>query len=109
MTFRLSILAAICATLLTACAAQKQMTPTGGSRADGTVKLTYEYGKFEQPQVDKAQGLRAAKAKCAAWGYSSAEPFGGSTKICTAPSNNGCNAWQVTTEYQCIGSPVNSR
>ncbi len=33
--------------VLAGCATQKIMVPTGGSRADGTVNLSYEYGMFE--------------------------------------------------------------
>lgn len=104
-----SVLIVLSATLLTACAVPKQMTATGGSRSDGTVKLSYEYGKFEVPQVDTSQGVRVAKARCAAWGYSGAEAFGGTTKVCNHPSGSGCERWLVTTEYQCIGTPTSSK
>ena len=39
---------ALCMLVLSGCAVQKQLVPTGGSRSDGTVKLAYEYGAFEQ-------------------------------------------------------------
>ncbi|WP_366145496.1 YecR family lipoprotein [Methylovulum sp.] len=76
----------------------------GGSRSDGTVKLSFEYGMFEVPKLDEQQGLSVAKQRCAAWGYTGTEPFGGSTKTCTSSSNSGCNRWLVTVEYQCTGS-----
>jgi len=81
------------------------MVPTGGSRADGAVKLSYEFGSFQVPKVDEAQGLAAAKQRCAAWGYTGAEPFGGSTKTCVNASMGSCNAFRVTVEYQCTGTP----
>ena len=99
----------LCVQLLAACAVPKQMTATGGSRSDGTIKLSYEYGRFEQPQVDLSQGMRVAKARCAAWGYTGAEAFGGSTKTCNQPSGSGCERWIVTTEYQCLGTPPSSK
>jgi hypothetical protein len=86
------------------CAVQKQLVPTGGSRADGTVKLSFEYGLFEAPKLDEQQGMSVAEKRCAAWGYTGAEPFGGSTKACINSSNSGCNRWLVTIEYQCTGS-----
>jgi hypothetical protein len=46
--------------LLSGCATKKDLVPTGGSRADGTVNLSYEYGGIEQPQIDIAQGTAAA-------------------------------------------------
>jgi hypothetical protein len=101
-----AILAAICATvILTGCAVQSTMVPTGGSRADGTVKLSYDFGALQIPKVDQAQGLAAAKARCGAWGYSGAEPFGGSTQTCINASMGSCNAYRVTVEYQCTGNP----
>lgn len=54
---------------------QKQLVPTGGSKSDGTVRMSYSYGMFESPVVDPQQGMNAAKARCAAWGYSGAEPL----------------------------------
>lgn len=89
---------------LSACAVQKTWVPTGGSRGDGTVTLSYEYGLFETPQVDQAQGIQAAKERCAAWGYKDADPFGGTTSQCNQTSGTGsCNRWLVSAVYQCIG------
>jgi hypothetical protein len=99
--------AALCATaVLTGCAVQSTLVPTGGSRADGTVRLSYDYGSFQIPKVDEAQGLNSAKARCAAWGYTGAEPFGGQTKSCVSPTLGGCNVFRVTVEYQCTGNPL---
>lgn len=85
------------------CAVQKQMVATGGSRADGTVKMAYEFGMFEQPVIDIGQALQGATQRCKAWGYTSAEAFGGQTRTCNAPTNSGCVGWLVTMEYQCTG------
>ena len=87
------------------CTTQKTLIPTGGSRADGTVKLSFEHGMFEAPQVDQQQGLTVATQRCAAWGYTGAEPFGGVTKVCNNISSGSCNRWLVTVEYQCTGTP----
>ena len=38
--------------LLQGCAVNKQLVPTGGSRADGTVTLAFEYGIFDAPRLD---------------------------------------------------------
>lgn len=76
---------------------------TGGSRADGTVRLSY---RLDRPKIrtDPAQAASLAKARCAAWGYEDAEPFGGETKICDERLLGMCGAWTVTREYQCLGS-----
>ncbi|WP_224016227.1 YecR family lipoprotein [Paraburkholderia tropica] len=92
------------ASFLAACAAPKELTATGGSKADGTVKMSYEYGVFEVPEVNSAQGTGAATQRCVAWGYKEAEPFGGATKVCVDSSGGSCNRWRVTVEYQCTGA-----
>lgn len=87
------------------CAVQKVMTPIGGSRSDGTVRLAFTYGMFENPKVDHGQAAQAARQRCAAWGYSDAEAFGGSSTQCINSTYQGCNQWQVTVDYQCTGQP----
>lgn len=98
-----------CFVFLVGCATPKTLVPTGGSRADGIVKMSYQYGAFEAPQVSLAQGVQAAKQRCSAWGYSGAEPFGGQTRMCVSASGGSCNVYQVTIEYQCTGTPPASR
>lgn len=95
--------------LTSGCAVNKQLTPTGGSRADGTIKMAYQYGSFETPRVNYQQAAYSAKQRCSAWGYTGAEPFGGSTQTCVNSSGGSCNVWQVTVEYQCTGTPPSSR
>jgi len=103
----LKLLAAVAAALaLSGCAVQKVMTPVGGSRSDGTVKLAYTYGLFEKPVIDPAAANASARQRCAAWGYSDAEAFGGAMTQCVNTDYNGaCNQWQVTVEFQCTGQP----
>lgn len=84
---------------------QKELIATGGSRADGTVQLSFEHGSLEKPQLDLIQGLATAKQRCAAWGYSDAEQFGGNARQCQVPSQYGCMRWYVTVTYQCLGKP----
>lgn len=99
---RLIITAAAIA-MLSGCAVQKHMTPTSGSKADGTVVMSYDYGIFEKPQIDSSEAIAAAAQRCKAWGYTSAEPFGGVTQQCTAPSSSGCMQYHVNQEFQCTG------
>jgi len=97
--------ALVAAVVLSGCAVQSTMVPTGGSRADGTVKLSYDFGALQIPKINEAQGLSAATSRCSAWDYTGAEPFGGSTKTCIDSSMGGCNVFRVTVEYQCTGNP----
>lgn len=94
---------ALVSLMLAGCAVHKDMIAVGGSKADGTVKMAYEYGPFESPDVSSQQGVVAAAKKCLAWGYKSAEAFGGSETTCVQPDPTfGCAKTRVTTEFQCI-------
>lgn len=100
---RLVVIAIIAATAA-ACATAKELVPIGGSRADGTVQLAFDYGGFEKPVVDTAAAQVTATQRCQAWGYRNAEPFGGSQQQCTASNQYGCVAFRVTVSYQCTGA-----
>lgn len=86
---------------LSGCATQKEWMALGGSRSDGTVKLAYEYGMFEKPVIERAQGYNLALQKCQVWGYSGTEPFGSTMSQCIATNQYGCVRWRVTAEFQC--------
>ncbi|HHG9960397.1 TPA: YecR family lipoprotein [Yersinia enterocolitica] len=89
--------------LLSGCAAKKDMVPMGGSKADGTVKMGYSFGSFEQPIVDLNQAEQLAAKKCKTWGYEGAEAFGGQTSQCGQVGAYGCEITNVQVEYQCTG------
>ena len=91
--------------LISACATvQKDWVATGGSKADGVVRLSHEVTELEQAQLDESQGIRVAVERCKVWGYSGADPFGGVSRRCNATGGfTGCRLWVVTKEYQCTG------
>lgn len=98
------LVATVFALALSGCQTTKSWSATGGSRADATVRLSYEYGAFEVPQTNDAEALNLATARCKTWGYTGAEPFGGVTQQCNMPGGmGGCNRWLVTKEFQCTG------
>jgi hypothetical protein len=86
------------------CSTVSQMTATGGSRADGIVRLSYELGMFQKANIDEAASLQTAQARCRTWGYKDAEAFGGVTRQCQQSGSMGCQLWTVTKEYQCVGA-----
>lgn len=92
------------ATFLAGCATVSQMAATGGSRADGIVKLSFEAGMFDKIAIDEASALDTARRRCSTWGYTDAEPFGGHVRQCQQSSGYGCMRWFVTKEYQCTSS-----
>lgn len=87
------------------CATQvkKTWSVVGGSKADGTVRLAYEYTEFEIPNTDEKQALTSALKRCKAWGYKNAEPFDAAMNSCiSAPGAfQACSMTRVTMDYQC--------
>lgn len=93
--------------VMVGCVTPKDWAAISGSRDGGTVKLGYQYGAFESPQLDEQQALTTAIRRCTAWGYQGAEAFGADMKSCISYSTGaygGCNVWQVTREYQCLNN-----
>lgn len=88
--------------IVSSCAVNKTLHPTGGSKADGTIEMSYTYGGFERPIVNFKLAEDTAGKKCKAWGYKSAEAFGGAIKECGSYYNGSCNSYIVKKEYQCI-------
>lgn len=62
--------------LLGGCSTTKDWSATGGSKADGVIRLSYEFGQFELPQVSEEQAILLAARRCAVWGYTHAEALG---------------------------------
>ena len=61
------ILALVLATFtfgLVGCATYKSLEPINGSKADGTVTLSYQYGWLEDPQVDWDLANLTAQHRC---------------------------------------------
>ncbi len=62
---------------LAGCEVQKTPVPTGGSRSDALVEMSYDIGGLEVPVVDWDTALASATKRCNAWGYSRADAFEG--------------------------------
>jgi hypothetical protein len=93
------------AIVLGGCAAQVQMVPSGGSRADGVINMSFELGALRTPEIDWADAERVATSRCAAWGYSRADVFGTIERQCSDFSpQTGCAIYAYTAKYQCSGS-----
>ena len=87
---------------LSSCAVFRVPVLSGGSRSDGLVEFTYEYGIFQNPKVDFNSSIRESIRRCAGWGYKSAEVFGGPIRTCAdRGALNGCNRYRETIRYQC--------
>ena len=86
----------------------KQWQASGGSKADGVVKVAYEVLDVEIAQTSEQQALEAATHSCKAWGYVGAQPFGLESKTCNIyygkPGSSSCKSWVVSKPYQCISA-----
>lgn len=88
---------------LLGCATTKILEPIGGSKADGTVTLAFQYGMYERPVIDWNQADQAALKRCEAWKYKNAERFGGKSDTCLVHSIYGnCVRMQTNITYQCL-------
>lgn len=102
---KLSIL--MIALLVAGCSTPTVIVPqaTGGSRSDGVVNLSFQYGPFEKPIIDWNVAKKDAQQRCKAWGYENAEPFGGAQTNCSYFYEGSCMLYLVTVPYQCQGTP----
>lgn len=95
---------------LVGCVSSREMdwSAYGGSRADATVELGFQYNPAStKPVMDQAQADLMAKERCERWGYYTAEAFGAQKNTCqmtgTGIYQGTCIDMIVTREYQCVG------
>ena len=74
---------------------------SGGSKADGTVKMSVQTGMFQDANPDKAKVNAEAVKRCKNWGYTKAIPFDFVSSKCTYRTDYGCASTVKTQEYQC--------
>ena len=91
-----------CFVLLYGCKVNKYLYVTGGSKADGTLTMSYEYGAFEKPVIQWEEAKQRALQYCKSWGYSGFQFFDRGTQECISWGNSGCNRWRVTFTCQCM-------
>jgi hypothetical protein len=86
---------------LAGCTTYKLWNEAGSDSDLGTVNLSYEYRKFESPQVDERAGTQMARERCKDFGYTSAQRKG-EVRECLAGTPENCSKWLVTREYRCV-------
>jgi hypothetical protein len=83
------------------CTTYKLWNEADADEQSGTVQLTYEYRRYESPQVDERAGLEMARERCVAWRYRSAARKG-EDRICLDGLESDCSRWKVVREYRCL-------
>jgi hypothetical protein len=89
---------------LAACTTYKTWTEAGESEEEGVVSLSYEYRRFESPQVDERAGISLARDRCRDWGYRDAQRKG-EDRQCKDGTQSDCSKWLVIRQYRCLDGP----
>jgi hypothetical protein len=84
------------------CTTYKLWTESASDSELGIVQLSYEYGKFENPQVDERAGVNMARERCKEWGFPEAQRKA-EERQCIDGMKTDCSRWKVLREYQCLG------
>jgi hypothetical protein len=86
---------------LAGCTTYKVWNSYDSDQDSATVRLAYEYRKFESPQVDERGGIGMAIERCKDWGYANAHRVG-EDRQCIDGEKADCGKWRVIREYRCI-------
>lgn len=98
---------------LAGCATSKHWNVSGGEKAEGLVRVSYEFPEAHEPALSESAAQELAEHRCEGWGYDDAEPIAGQLRQCSNMDDGSCSLWTVTREFQCtrgvarqVGSPV---
>jgi hypothetical protein len=86
------------------CTTYKLWTESDADEQLGIVQLSYEYRRYESPQVDERAGVEMARERCAAWGFKGAARSG-EERVCLSGIESDCSRWKVVREYRCKREP----
>jgi hypothetical protein len=95
---RLPILAIL--VFATGCTTYKLWNEAGSDQESATVDLSYEFRKFENPQVDERAAIQMARERCRDWRFTDAHRKS-ETRECLDGSEANCGKWRVTRRFQC--------
>jgi hypothetical protein len=88
------------------CTTYKMWSEYGGGKEEGVVQLSYEYRRFESPQVDERAGIQLARERCRDWGFKDAQRKG-EDRQCLDGAESDCGKWLVIRDYRCLQTPAN--
>jgi hypothetical protein len=87
--------------MVAGCTTYKMWTESDADQQAGLVRLSYEYRRYESPQVDERAGIEMARERCTDWGFKTAQRKA-EDRACIDGINSDCSKWQVTREYRCV-------
>ena len=76
--------------------------PFTGSKSDGIVSFSYTTPPTSISQEEWVNADLEADLRCQNWGYSKADKFERSRKVCTATNAFGCVSYEYYVNYQCV-------
>ncbi|MBC7101974.1 MAG: hypothetical protein H5U13_01930 [Parvibaculum sp.] len=79
----------------------KTPIPTGGSKSEGIIRMSYEDGMLERASADWSAADKVATERCVGWGYSGAQRFELEKSTCQISDSGICLSAIRTVEYQC--------
>ncbi|HUQ10087.1 MAG TPA: YecR family lipoprotein [Steroidobacteraceae bacterium] len=99
-------IAALCS--IAGCASSKQWSVSGAEKAEGLVRVSYEFPEAHEPSLSENSARQLALQRCEGWGYDDAEPIAGQLRQCSNMDDGSCNLWTVTREFQCTRGEARS-
>jgi hypothetical protein len=102
----LAVTAIAAGAVFAGCTTYKLWTESDSNQAEGTIQLSYEYRKFESPQVDERAGVELARERCGDWGFRNGAARKGEERICIDGTQSDCAKWRVVREYRCLREPA---
>jgi hypothetical protein len=88
------------------CTTYKMWSEYGGGKEEAEVQLSYEYRRFESPQVDERAGIQLARERCREWGFKDAQRKG-EDRVCIDGQESDCAKWRVIRAYRCLQASAN--
>ena len=91
--------------LLSSCVVNQNPKLITGSKADGIITVSFEYGLGIDPDnwtEEWAKADKEAQQRCIYWGYSNVYKFDLTYRECIASNLYGCTRWREFVDYQCV-------
>jgi hypothetical protein len=88
--------------VLTGCQTVTEVFVTDGSKSEGTVTLSYDYGLLDKVEINQGKANKKALKRCIGWGYGGIEAFDGLKSCIDRGIYGDCYAYRVTVKYQCL-------
>ena len=76
--------------------------PFTGSKSDGVISVSYTKAPTSISKEEWVNADLEVDRRCQNWGYSKADKFQRTRRVCTAVNAFGCVAYEYYVDYQCV-------